>query len=255
MKKLLIPFLTAGYPKKDWFEPLVRAMDSAGADYIEIGVPFSDPIADGPTIQKASQDALDQGVTASWILEEVRRFRKEISAELIFFSYYNPLMALGGLETAAKRLKQAGFYGVLVPDLALEQAKPLASVLAAAGMHYIPLIAPTTTAERLKAISPFTTGFAYGVSVTGVTGARAGVAQGLETYLERVRTTLDKPFVVGFGIATPEDAHQIGQQADGIVVGSALIKALEDSRNAEEATSKLTSFLKPIRDALDSLSA
>jgi len=253
MKKLLIPFLTAGYPEKNWFEPLVRAMDAAGADYIEIGVPFSDPIADGPTIQKASQAALDQGVHADWILQEVSRFRKDIRAELIFFSYFNPLNALGGLETAAKRLKDAGFYGVLVPDLALEQAQPLANALGQHGLHYIPLIAPTTTTARLKAIAPYTTSFAYGVSVTGVTGARVGVAQGLDEYLERVRTTLEKPFVVGFGIATPEDARQIGSQADGIVVGSALIKSLEGSRNAEEAVSKLTTFLKPIRKAIDTL--
>ncbi len=252
MKKLLVPYLTAGFPQRDWFEPIVRAMDEGGADYIEIGVPFSDPIADGPTIQNASQVALDNGTSARWILSEIKRFRADIKAELIFFSYFNPILALDGLAGAAKHLKEAGFHGVLVPDLSLEQAQEFAGAMAAEGVHYIPLIAPTTTEDRLKKIAPVTTSFAYGVSVTGVTGARQGVAQGLDAYLERVRSLLQRPFVVGFGISTPEDARAIARQADGVVVGSALIRLMEQAENLDDCVNRVKTFISELRTAIDS---
>lgn len=252
MKKLLVPYLTAGFPQRDWLEPIVRAMDEGGADYIEIGVPFSDPIADGPTIQNASQVALDNGTSARWILNEIKRFRADIKAELIFFSYFNPILALDGLAGAAKHLKEAGFHGVLVPDLSLEQAQEFAAAMAAEGVHYIPLIAPTTTEDRLKKIAPVTTSFAYGVSVTGVTGARQGVAQGLDAYLERVRRLLQRPFVVGFGISTPEDARAIARQADGVVVGSALIRLMEQAENLDDCVKRVKTFISELRTAIDS---
>lgn len=252
MSKLLVPYFTAGYPKMEWFESTVRALDEAGADFIEIGVPFSDPIADGPTIQDSSQRALDNGTTVRWILDTIKGFRSEIKAELIFFSYYNPLVALGGLEQAAKELKAAGFHGVLIPDLALEQAGQLVEAMRAEGLHYIPLIAPTTTEERLKAIAPHTTSFAYGVSVTGVTGARSGVSHGLDDYLSRVRKHFgDKPFVVGFGISNVEDAKRISKIADGVVLGSAVIKEMADVKTEDELKEKLKSFLGEIRQAID----
>ncbi|CAM2007416.1 tryptophan synthase subunit alpha [Acanthopleuribacter pedis] len=251
MKKLLVPYLTAGFPQREWFEPIVRAMDEGGADYIEIGVPFSDPIADGPTIQNASQKALDNGTTPRWILDEIKRFRGDLNAELIFFSYFNPILALDGLEGAAKHLKDAGFHGVLVPDLSLEQAEHFAGAMAAEGVHYIPLIAPTTTEERLKKIAPVTTSFAYGVSVTGVTGARKGVAQGLDEYLARVRNLLQRPFVVGFGISTPEDARAIARQADGVVVGSALIRLMEQAEDLDDCVKRVKTFISELRQAID----
>ena len=252
MAKLLVPFLSAGFPEPDWFEPLVKALDRNGADFIEIGVPFSDPIADGPTIQAASQKALDQGVTVHWILEQVRRFRSEISAELIFFSYYNPLNSIGkSLADSARALKEAGFHGVLIPDLALEQAGPLIEALKAEGLHYIPLIAPTTSEERLAHIAPHTTSFAYGVSVTGVTGARAGVSSGLDDYLGRVRRHFET-FVVGFGISTPEDAARISRIADGVVVGSAIIRLLEDCESLDQAVTRVGQFTASLRRAIDS---
>lgn len=253
MSKLFIPFISAGYPNKAWFKIMIQAIDKAGADYIEIGVPFSDPIADGPTIQNASHVALQQGVTPQWILEQTESFHHTLKAKLIFFSYFNPLRALGDFDLAAQKLKKAGFYGVLVPDLALEQAGELATALNKHQLHYIPLIAPTTTPERLQAIAPYTTGFAYGVSVTGVTGARKGVSKGLEEYLQRVRKHLGKPFVVGFGISTPDDAREIGQIADGVVVGSALIKAIEDSNTPEEVAERIQNFLEPINAAIRAL--
>lgn len=252
MKKLLIPFLTAGYPEKAWFPALIRAMDENGADTIEIGIPFSDPIADGPTIQAASQHALDRGVTTQWVLETTRSFRDDIKSDLIFFSYCNPLRSLGADWPAAMgRVADAGFQGILVPDLALEEATT--EVIPAArdrGLHYIPLIAPTTTEARLALIAPFTTAFAYGVSVTGVTGARKGVSTGLEGYLARVRPHF-KRFVVGFGISTPEDARAISQIADGVVIGSALIRLLEGVTNQDEAVARVAGFIGSIRQALD----
>ncbi len=251
MRKLLIPFLTAGHPEPTWFEPLLKAMDRNGADFIEIGVPFSDPIADGPAIQAASQRALANGVTARWIVEEVRHLRPQIRADLIFFSYFNPLNALApSLEEAARLLERAGFHGVLVPDLALEEAGPLIAALQAANLHYIPLIAPTTPESRIQTIAPHTTSFGYGVSVAGVTGVRKGVASGLEGYLSRVRRHL-KRFVVGFGISTPEDAAAIGQHADGVVIGSAIIKMLGESQDVDTAVKRVSEFLSAVRLAID----
>ena len=253
MKKLLVPYLTAGFPQREWFEPIVRAMDEGGADYIEIGVPFSDPIADGPTIQNASQIALDNGTTPNWILGELKGFRSELKADLIFFSYFNPVLALGGLASAAKQLKEAGFHGILVPDLSLEQADSFAQIMSAEGIHYIPLIAPTTTEERLERIAPVTTSFAYGVSVTGVTGARKGVSQGLDAYLSRVRRLLQRPFVVGFGISTPEDAAAIAAQADGVVVGSALIRLMEEAKDLDDCVTRVKKFIGDLRQAIDAV--
>ena len=253
MRKLLVPYLTAGFPERDWFEAMVTAMDRNGADFIEIGVPFSDPIADGPTIQAASQRALDNGTTVHWILDTVRDFRPRIQAELIFFSYFNPLNAIAdSLAEAAVVLADCGFHGVLVPDLALEEAGELIAALRGAGLHYIPLIAPTTKEERLRFIAPHTTSFAYGVSVTGVTGARSGVSSGLDDYLKRVRRHFEQ-FVVGFGVATPEDAARIAGIADGVVVGSALIRLIEDAANEAEAVNRIGSFVKSLRVAIDSV--
>lgn len=251
MAKLLVPYLTAGYPERDWFVPMVEAMDRAGADFIEVGVPFSDPIADGPTIQGASQRALDNGTTTKWIVEEIKRIRPNIRAELIFFSYFNPLASLGkSLKEAAQVLKDAGFHGVLIPDLSLEQAQPLIEALKSVGMHYIPLIAPTTTEERLELIAPHTTSFAYGVSVTGVTGARQGVSAGLDEYLDRVRKHFDQ-FVVGFGISTPEDAARIAKLADGVVVGSAIVRTVGEASDCDDAVKRVETFVGSLRTAID----
>ncbi len=251
MRKLLVPYITSGFPEKAWFESIVKALDANGADVIEIGVPFSDPIADGPTIQAASQRALDNGVTTAWIIDELKRFRSEIKAELIFFSYYNPFKSLGGdIGRAAEILKETGFHGVLIPDLALEEAVSLIGALRAQDLHYIPLIAPTTPEERLKTIAPYTTSFAYGVSVTGVTGARAGVSAGLEDYLARVRRYF-KQFVVGFGVSTPEDAANISEIADGVVVGSALVKKLGEAANEQDAARIAGEFTRSLREAID----
>jgi len=252
VRKLLIPYITSGFPEKAWFEGLVKALDQNGADFIEIGVPFSDPIADGPTIQGASQRALRNGVNVKWIIEELKRFGGDLQSRLIFFSYYNPLKALGGgdIGRAAKILQETGFHGVLIPDLALEEAGGLIDDLHRCDLHYIPLIAPTTPEDRLERIAPYVTSFAYGVSVTGVTGARAGVSAGLDEYLARVRRYF-KQFVVGFGVSTPEDAANISRRADGVVVGSALIRLLEDVKNEGEAVDRAGAFLHSLREAID----
>jgi len=251
VRKHLVPYLTAGFPEKDWFEDLVKALDQNGADFIEIGVPFSDPIADGPTIQNASQRALQNGTTVHWILDELRRFRKQIRAELVFFSYYNPLIAISeDLHEAARILKEVGFHSVLIPDLALEQASELIAALKGAGLHYIPLIAPTTSEKRMAHIAPHTTSFAYGVTVAGVTGAREGVSEGLDAYLDRMRRHFDQ-FVMGFGISTPRDARNISKIADGVVVGSALIRLLEGTTSREDAVAKSGTFMSSLREAID----
>lgn len=251
MTKLLVPYLTAGFPKREWFAPIVKALDAGGADVIEVGVPFSDPIADGPTIQNSSQIALANGTTVAWILDEIRAIRAHIKAELIFFSYFNPFASIGkDLNACAAAIKEAGFSGVLIPDLSLEGASHVIKALRDNDLHYIPLIAPTTTDARLAKIAPHTTSFAYGVAVTGVTGARVGVSAGLDDYLARVRKHF-KQFVVGFGISTPEDAANIAKQADGVVVGSGLVRKIGEAKTQDEATQVAESFMRSLRDAID----
>lgn len=242
----LVTYLCAGDPDLETTRRLVHEVARAGADVIELGVPFSDPIADGPTIQAASFRALQKGTTLEGVLRTVAQLRAEqCEAPIVLMSYLNPIHAFG-LERFATEARRAGVDGLIVPDLPLEAADPLAQVLAPAGVDLVLLAAPTTPAERLARIGARTRGFLYFVSVAGVTGGRTELPAELPDQLARARANTAAPVSVGFGIARPEQVRQLARQADGVIVGSALVKLVHES-NAD--TAQVGAFVASLRAA------
>ncbi len=226
-RRALIAYLCAGNPSLEATERLVPAIEKAGADVIELGIPFSDPIADGPVIQAASQRALASGTSLSKVLDSVARLRQAgVAAPLVLMGYANPIVAIGW-EQFAERASRAGVDGAIVPDLPLEEAEPISAMFEKAGMDLVLLAAPTTPPERLARIAERTRGFLYFVSVTGVTGARAELPAELPSMLARAREVSRAPVAVGFGVSTPEQARLLAPHADGVVVGSAIVRAIE----------------------------
>lgn len=244
----LIPYLTAGYPHLSVLPDLVAALSEAGADIIEVGIPFSDPLADGPILQRASTEALNQGTRVRDILEVVRRVAPS-APPLVFLTYINPVFRYGIAEFA-RDAEKAGIQGLIIPDLPWIEGRDMRKAAKTSGLALIPLVAPTSTAAHLKAIRA-AKGFVYGVSVTGVTGVRDAVDTGVEPLVRRVKEAVDLPVAVGFGISTPEQAQKVGQVADGVIVGSALVKAIGENLNRPaEAAYR---FVRDMRDALDNL--
>ena len=228
-RPVIATFLTVGYPAKDKSDALVGAMVEGGADIIELGAPFSDPLAEGPTIQRSSQIALDQNITLSDCLESSRIARARFQGTpIVLMGYYNPILSYG-LERFAKDAGEAGVDGVIVVDLPLEEAGPLQTAARAQGIDLIFLLAPTSTTERIKGVAEAGGGFIYCVSVTGVTGARGDLRDDLSEFLEMVRAETDLPLVVGFGISKKEHVDTVFEMADGVAVGSALINLIEQS--------------------------
>ena len=222
----LIPFLTAGYPSLEQSEELMLALVRGGADIIEIGVPFSDPLADGATVQRTSQKALDNGVRLADCLDLVARLRHcGVELPLVFMGYYNPFLRYG-LERFATDAALAGVDGVIVPDLPAEESDELLAACRRHGRDLIFMLAPTSTDERVGEVAERATGFVYCVSLTGVTGGRRELPD-FTSYLQRVRSRTDLPIVVGFGISSPEHVRQVGQVADAAAIGSALIDAID----------------------------
>lgn len=230
----LIPFVTAGYPSLATSEALVRALVRGGADLVEIGVPFSDPLADGATVQRTSQRAIANGIRLVDCLELAFRLRSEhgVSLPLVLMGYYNPILAYGPARFAADAAA-LGVDGVIVPDLPTEESDELLAACRAHGRDLIFLVAPTSTDERLAEVGRRASGFVYCVSLTGVTGARQALPD-LAAYLARVRRHTNLPLAVGFGVSTAEHVRQIGAAADGAVVASALINHLDDFPEAEQ---------------------
>ncbi len=244
----LMPYLTLGYPALNAALELVPALLDAGADLIELGIPFSDPLADGATIQTASQQALEAGMTPALALEQVARLRATgVDAPLVLMTYMNPVVQMG-VEAFAREAAQAGADGVIVPDAPPEEARPLEEALAAHGLALIYLAAPTTPVARLAWLAQRTRGFLYLVSLTGVTGARRALPPDLEALVARARGVTDKPLAVGFGIATPEQAARVARVADGVIVGSALLRAIAAA--AGEPATAARRFVARLRDAL-----
>jgi len=229
--KALIGYVTAGFPAKKSFVPLLLDLEQAGLDLIEIGVPFSDPIADGPVIQKASQTALANGVTLPWILDTVRRLRYYTDVPVVLMSYANPILAYG-LARFFRAAGKAGVDGLIVPDLVIEEAGPFTRAAATSGVDIIFLVAPTTPAPRRKVIAKKTRGFLYAVSLTGVTGGRQSLPPGLPGFIQSLKKVSRCPVAVGFGISTPAQARAVASYADGVIVGSALISELGRSRKS-----------------------
>jgi len=239
-----------GFPHADSTFRVLRGAERAGVDFVELGVPFSDPLADGPVIQRASQTAIENGITPRAILRLVSEFRKSSSMPIVLMGYINSFINGIGPDFA-RRVRDSGADGVIIPDLSLEESPDLAKQISAAGISLVLLIAPTSDDARIASISEKSTDFSYCVSITGVTGARKNLVNteviGL---LERVRKNSRKPFVVGFGISTPQTAKEISNHAAGIVVGSALVQELLSGPAGGEEDSAYR-FLYGLRTAID----
>lgn len=222
----LIPFITAGDPDLATTVEALKLLDRSGADMIELGVPYSDPLADGPTIQAAATRALAKGVRLDDVLAIVSQVTPELKAPLVLFTYYNPIL-YRGIDKFLQQIAEAGVSGLVVPDLPLEEAEGLITPATKYGIEVIMLIAPTSSPERMAAIAQVSQGFIYLVSVTGVTGTRTELATQIPELLQEIRTTTTKPIGVGFGISDPEQAKQVKDWgADAVIVGSAMVKRL-----------------------------
>ncbi|MBI4496766.1 MAG: tryptophan synthase subunit alpha [Chloroflexi bacterium] len=230
----LVTYLTAGFPHPDLTPALVAAMEEGGADLIELGIPFSDPLADGTTIQRANFAALRQGVTPWTCLEVVREVRRRgVQAPLLLMGYYNPVLAYGQ-EDFCRDAAAAGVDGLIIVDLPPEEGDDLRRAAGAHGLDLICLVAPTSTDDRIARLVELASGFIYCVSVAGVTGARQELPPTLPAFLERVRSRTHLPLAVGFGIASRRQVEQVGAAADAVVVGSALIDVLERAPHGQE---------------------
>jgi tryptophan synthase alpha chain len=246
-RKALVAFLTAGYPDEASFEDLVRAAADAGCDVVEIGIPFSDPIADGPVIQAASYAALARGVTLRSALAQCARLSARVP--IVGMSYVNPILRMG-VDAFADTARDSGIAGLILPDVSFEESHAFRPALRARGLAYIDLVAPTSDNARVRAIACASNGFVYLVSVTGVTGARSALPVGVTELAGRVRAATDTPVYVGFGVSTPELAADLSQHADGVIIGSRLVQLAGDGHPAQ-AGRRVGDFLTAARKAID----
>ena len=245
-RKAFIPYITAGDPRLDITLDLVISLEKAGADILELGVPFSDPIADGPVIQRASERALQNGVNLHKVLELGENIRKRSEIPLILFSYYNPLLSYGLEKLAAESVK-AGFDGILASDLTVEESEPFVRAMRDAGLETVFLVAPTSSPNRMKKIAEMATGFLYAVSRTGVTGEQQELATDLKLFLQTLRSYTKCPIAVGFGISRPEHVRAVWQEADGAVVGSAIVSEIEKGIGRNDLVSRVAAFCKHLK--------
>ena len=244
----IIAYITAGDPSLDATLKYVLALAEAGADVIELGVPFSDPLADGPTIQRASERALKAGASLAGVLDLVRRIRQSSQVPLVLFSYYNPILQMG-LEKFASAAATAGADGVLATDLTPEESEEYRRILAANHLDTIFLGAPTSTDERLAKIAACSTGFLYLISRTGVTGAKDALPDDLPALLRRARSVTQLPIAVGFGISLPGHVSVLGGLADAAVIGSALVSEIEKAPSVEAAAVALGDRIRALKQA------
>ncbi len=246
--KAFIAYLTVGYPTLETTYEAASVLADNGCDIIELGIPFSDPLADGATIQKASYQALQQGVTPQTCLEAAHQLRQRIATPLVFMSYYNPILNFG-LEAFCQASVEAGIDGIIVPDLPPEEGGEPETSASKHKLDLIYLLTPTSTKERISLVAERCQGFIYLVSLTGVTGARQTLPLELEDFVERVRQKARQPLCVGFGVSNPEQAKRAARAADGIIVGSRLIQLIEQ----DSTLSSLKSFAFSLREALNSI--
>jgi tryptophan synthase alpha chain len=244
----IVAYITAGDPSLDATLEFVLALAEAGADVIELGVPFSDPLADGPTIQRASERALRGGATLRGVIELVARVRKFSQVPLVLFSYYNPILQMG-LDNFSVAAATAGADGVLVTDLTPEESGEYREILARQRLDTVFLAAPTSDAERLAKIVAVSSGFLYIISRTGVTGAKDAMPDDLPALLRRVRVATTLPLAVGFGISLPGHVSMLGGLADAAVVGSALVSEIENARNSQAAVTALGARIRGLKEA------
>ncbi len=249
-RKILSFFLTAGFPSEDETVALVAKIFSAGADIIELGIPFSDPIADGPVIQQSSEIALRNGITVEKIFSLTQKIRTNTSAPIILMGYANPIYAFG-IEKFFQHCATFGIDGTIIPDISVEESEQYCTLAKRYSIANIFLATPTTPLQRLKSIDNLSNGFVYAVSLTGVTGVRENVVQEAKEFLQRARKEVVKnPLLAGFGISTPEDARNISRDCDGVIVGSALIKLLMQFPQ-EQREEKIFLFAQEFRRELD----
>jgi tryptophan synthase alpha chain len=247
----LIPYVMAGDPNLATTKTLILEMEKAGCDIVELGAPFSDPLADGPTIQKAAIRSLKNHTSIADVLGLVADVRTESRIPLILMTYYNLIFHYGE-ERFVKDAVAAGLDGVILPDLPPEEAGTLVPLAKKAGLDTIFLLAPTSTDERIKLVCKVSQGFVYYVSLTGVTGARAGSVQSsVADSLHKIKRVTDKPVAVGFGISSPDQAAQVAQWgADGVIVGSALVKVIEENTGSPELIAKAAAFVKALKQGV-----
>lgn len=248
-ERALVAYLTGGDPSLELTARLAVEAERRGADLIELGVPFSDPLADGPVIQRAGQRALAGGITLGRLLAAVAGLRAEVQAPIVLLSYYNPILAFG-LRAFAETAAKAGVDGVVVADLPPEEAGPLAAEAGPVGLDLVPLAAPTSTRERLRLIARRSRGFIYLVSLTGVTGERAALPPGLEAQVRSLRLLTTRPVCVGFGIGRPAQAAAVGRVADGVIVGSAIVRLIEERAGSASLVAEVGDFIASLKAPL-----
>ncbi|HEY42323.1 MAG TPA: tryptophan synthase subunit alpha [Dehalococcoidia bacterium] len=244
--KALVAYVTVGYPTVESTLEVVPMLAESGCNVVELGIPFSDPLADGATIQEASFRALQAGVTPQTCLDVAARIREKTDVPLAFMTYYNPILHYG-LDAFCQACSRAGVDGLIVPDLPPDESTGLDDAALKEGLDLIFLLTPTSTAERIRLVVEKSRGFIYMVSLLGVTGARESLPVGLGDFVRRVRKETTKPLCVGFGISTPEQAQQVGQIADGVIVGSRLVQLIRDDGPPYE---RVKSFVGELRNAL-----
>jgi tryptophan synthase alpha chain len=242
-KKAFIPYLTLGDPDLKTTCEIVLELERAGANIVELGVPFSDPLADGPVIQRATERALRNGFTLKKGLELVADLRKKSDLPLILFSYYNPLFAYG-FASLAKDAHASGIDGLLITDLSVEEAALPVATLREKNLDTIFLAAPTSTKDRIEKIARFSSGFIYAISRTGVTGMQESISEEVAPLVNRIRVYSDLPIVVGFGISKPEQVREVGFQADGVVVGSAIVRCIEENLGEARLAERVGDFTR-----------
>ncbi len=252
LRRAFVPYLMAGYPDPATFCRLFRDVCVAGADMVEVGIPFSDPLADGPTIQHASERALAHGVTVSQTLLMLDECGASGSTPVVIMSYLNPLLQYG-LERFAQEASRVGVRGLIVPDTIVEETAPLERICRSCGIDLVQLLAPTSPPDRQQLILQRTRGFVYLVSVAGVTGARPLLADDLLQWIAHIKSQSPVPVVVGFGISTPEQAARVASEADGVVIGSAIIDIVRHSTSSDAACAEVKAFTSAVRHALDAV--
>lgn len=239
----LVTYVTAGDPDLAGTEGILRALDRAGADVVEVGIPFSDPLADGPVIQRATERALAAGTTLLGVLNLLKQLRSGIRIPVVLFSYANPVLRIGA-ERFGDLAREAGVDGVLILDLPIEEAGDFRSMLEARGIDTILLLSPTTSDERLRKAAALGSGFLYAISRLGVTGARNEIADGAEDMVRRIRRVSNLPVALGFGISKPDHVRQVGQWADAAVVGSALVNVIAEAGRSPDLNTRVEEYVR-----------
>jgi len=243
--KALISYVTVGYPDIETTMKVVPILADSGCDIIELGIPFSDPLADGTTIQRASYHSLQQGTTPGLCLETARKLSTVVAAPLVFMTYFNPVNHYG-IEAFCRDCTESGVSGMIIPDLPPEEGEETENICFKHGLDLIYLLAPTSTDERIRLVSEKSHGFIYLVSLTGVTGARNSLPEDLETFVSRVRNQARQPLCVGFGISTADEASRVSKVADGVIVGSRIIQLMEE----DGSLTHISPFIRNLKEAI-----